>query len=466
MITINDEGPATSVPTSHQERTVTSQSDPPFQAPLPDPAALRRVQRRVVASILLVQALFAPVFAMTGPLIALIADRMTGTPSAAGLAQAVIFCGGVLFSLPLAGLSARWGRRAGIATGYLTGAGGAVLVVVSASVPSYPLLLLGALGVGAALSAAFQARFAVTDLADGDRIGRSMGILSWSAVAGSVLGPPLAGAVERLAPGRLAEFTAPFAAVAVGLAVAGLLVLVTLRPDPLLLARSLGREQVRERRNTRAGLRTSLRDPLVRRGIAVVVTVHTAMISLMNMAPIHLSDGAATLTAIGLVIGVHSAAMYLPGPLVGYLSDRFGPYRVLVASLGVMAAAAVVLAVSPADDIVLVGIGLVLLGLGWSAGYLTGSVLVTAATRGRLRTMAQGASDFFLQLAAGLGALLAGVTAAALGYGGLAVVWLAVIVALLVGILVRRPVVPADEPPEATTPPTRSPADGMCTADR
>ncbi|WP_329108790.1 MFS transporter [Micromonospora sp. NBC_01699] len=424
----------------------------PVQHPLPDDAALRRIQRRVVGSMLLVQAVFALVFAMTGPIVSLIAEDMTGSTREAGFAQALILCGGVLFSLPLAALSTKRGRRAGISTGYLTGAGGAALVVVSASVASYPLLLVGAVGVGAALSAGFQARFAVTDLADNDRIGRSMGILSWSSIAGSVVGPPLAGGVEQLGAGRLAEFTAPFAAVAVGLAVAGLLVLVTLRPDPLLLARSMGREQVRERPNTRVALTASLRSPLIRQGIAVVVTVHTAMIALMNMAPIHLSHGAATLTSIGLVIGVHTASMYLPGPLVGYLSDRIGPYPLLVTSLGVMAMAAVVLAMSPEGHTVLVGLGLALLGAGWSAGYLAGSVLVTSAAQGQLRTMAQGAADFLVQLAAALGALLAGVIAAALGYDGLAIAWFVVIVALLIRIVTRRPAVPPAETADGTAP--------------
>ncbi|MEV4628109.1 MFS transporter [Micromonospora sp. NPDC049523] len=435
-----------------------TQPGPPVQATKADDPALRRIQRRVVVSILVVQAVFSLVFAMTGPLVSLIAERMTGSARDAGFAQALIFCGGVLFSIPLAALSAKRGRRAGISTGYLTGAAGSALVVVSASLSSYPLLLVGAVGVGAALSAGFQARFAVTDLADSNRIGRSMGILSWSAIAGSVVGPPLAGGVEQLGAGRLAEFTAPFAAVAVGLALAGLLVLVTLRPDPLLLARSMGREQVRERRNTRAALGASLRNPMIRQGIAVVVTVHTAMISLMNMAPIHLSHGAATLTSIGLVIGMHSAAMYLPGPLVGYLSDRLGPYPLLVTSLGVMATAAVVLAMSPEGDTVMVGIGLTLLGAGWSAGYLAGSVLITSATEGQLRTMAQGASDFLVQLASALGALLAGVMAAALGYDGLSIFWLAVIVALLIRILTRRPGVAAG----GTT--TAAPSDPQSTA--
>ena len=411
-----------------------------------DDAALRHIQRRVVVALLAVQAVFALVFAMTGPLISLIAERMTGSAGRAGFAQGLLFSGGVLFTLPLAALSIKRGRRVGIGIGYLMGALGSGLVVTSATVSSYPLLLAGAVATGAALAAGFQARFAVTDLADADRVGRTMGMLSWSSIAGSVLGPPLSGAVENIGAGRLAEYTAPFAAVGIGLAVAGVLVLATLRPDPLLVARSLGREKVRERRNTRAALAASLRDPRTRLGIAVVVTVHTTMISLMNMAPIHLTHGAATLTAIGLVIGVHTAAMYLPGPLVGYLADRFGPFPLLVASLGVLSASAVTLALSHEGDSVVVGIGLTLLGAGWSAGYLAGSVLIVSATEGKLRTMAQGAADFLVQLASASGALLAGVMAGAWGYDGLSVAWLTVVVALLVRVILRPPARTAASP--------------------
>ncbi|MGW4129905.1 MFS transporter [Amycolatopsis japonica] len=393
----------------------------------------RTVQRRVIRSLLLVQAVFSLMFAMAGPLISLIAERLTGSAGKAGLAQAMIYCGAVLFSVPLASLSMDRGRRSGIAAGYLTGAAGAAAVVLGAVFSTYVLLLIGAVALGAALAAGAQARYAATDLASADRLGRSMGVLSWSSIAAAVLGPALTGAFAGIGRGVLPEFSGPYVAIAAGLAISGVLVFVTLRPDPLLLARSLDRETTAPPK-FRTALAAVAGDPPVRRAVLSLMIVHATMISLMNMASIHLDHGAATLATIGVVISVHTAAMFLPGPLVGYLSDRIGAHRMLLIGLALEVAAAITLAAAPAHDPFLVGLGLLLLGAGWSAGYLSGSVLLTASTRSGIRTLVQGASDFLVLLTSAGGALLAGVMVALWGYGGLSLFWGAVVAIVFVRI--------------------------------
>ncbi|AIG80379.1 Putative membrane protein [Amycolatopsis japonica] len=395
--------------------------------------SLRTVQRRVIRSLLLVQAVFSLMFAMAGPLISLIAERLTGSAGKAGLAQAMIYCGAVLFSVPLASLSMDRGRRTGIAAGYLTGAAGAAAVVLGAVFSTYVLLLVGAVALGAALAAGAQARYAATDLASADRLGRSMGVLSWSSIAAAVLGPALTGAFAGIGRGVLPEFSGPYVAIAAGLAISGMLVFVTLRPDPLLLARSLDRE-TKARPKFRTALAAVAGDPPVRRAVLSLMIVHATMISLMNMASIHLDHGAATLATIGVVISVHTAAMFLPGPLVGYLSDRIGAHRMLLIGLALEVAAAITLAATPAHDPFLVGLGLLLLGAGWSAGYLSGSVLLTASTRSGIRTLVQGAADFLVLLTSAGGALLAGVMVALWGYGGLSLFWGAVVAIVFVRI--------------------------------
>lgn len=393
----------------------------------------RTVQRRVIRSLLLVQAVFSLMFAMAGPLISLIAERLTGSAGKAGLAQAMIYCGAVVFSVPLASLSMDRGRRSGIAAGYLTGAAGAAAVVLGAVFSIYVLLLVGAVALGAALAAGAQARYAATDLASADRLGRSMGVLSWSSIAAAVLGPALTGAFAGIGRGVLPEFSGPYVAIAAGLAISGVLVFVTLRPDPLLLARSLDRE-TKARPKFRTALAAVAGDPPVRRAVLSLMIVHATMISLMNMASIHLDHGAATLATIGVVISVHTAAMFLPGPLVGYLSDRIGAHRMLLIGLALEVAAAITLAAAPAHDPFLVGLGLLLLGAGWSAGYLSGSVLLTASTRSGIRTLVQGAADFLVLLTSAGGALLAGVMVALWGYGGLSLFWGAVVAIVFVRI--------------------------------
>lgn len=400
-------------------------------------ASVGAVQHGVIRSLIIVQAVFSLVFSMTGPLISLIAENVTASTSKAGFAQAMIYCGGVLFTLPLAMLSNTRGRRVGIAAGYLAGAIGALLVVLGADLPSYPVILLGSVGIGAALAAGFQVRFAATDLAEPDRLGRSMGVLTWCSILGAVFGPSLIVVFDRIGNGRLPEFTGSYVGIAIGLAVSGVLLLLTLRPDPLLHARVITRERSTSRVRFRTALATVVRHPPARRSIVVLMIVHAAMISLMNMVSIHVHHEAGSLTAVGMIIAVHTAVMFLPGPLVGYLTDRFGPQPMLLTGLGLEVAAAVTLALAPGHDVVLVGLGLLLLGAGWSAAYLSASVLLTASTEGQTRTLAQGAADFLVQLTSAVSALLAGVIVAMWGYGGLSTGWGVVVLVLLVNVAAK-----------------------------
>ncbi|MFD1150802.1 MFS transporter [Saccharothrix hoggarensis] len=395
--------------------------------------SVRTIQRRVIWSLIVVQAVIALVFAMTGPLLTLIAERVTGSAGQAGLAQAMIYCGGMAFALPLAVLSVRLGRRAGIAAGYLGGSLGCGLVVLGAVLSSYAVILAGSVLIGGAIAAGMQARFAATDLAESGTLGRSMGVLSWSSIVGAVVGPALLGVLSGIGAGWLPEYTGPYLAIAASLALSGTLVLVLLRPDPLLLAQRLHRQKAptEKKPKFRTALAAVLRHQGARRAIIALMIVHAAMISLMNMASIHMSHGAATLGAIGLAIGVHTAAMFLPGPLVGWLTDRVGVYPVLLTGLALEAAAAVVLMLAPMDDTVLIGLGLLLLGLGWSPGYLAGSVLLTESTEGPTRTLAQGASDLLVQLTAAVGALVAGIIVTTWSYTALAAGWAVVVFALL-----------------------------------
>lgn len=70
--------------------------------------------------------------------------------------------------------------------------------------------------------------------------------------------------------------------------------------------------------------------------------------------------------------------------------------------------------------------GLFVLGLGWSAGLVAGSALLTDSVPQAARAAAQGLSDLTMNAAAGVGGALAGVIVSRLGYG-----WLNAVVACL-----------------------------------
>ena len=132
------------------------------------------------------------------------------------------------------------------------------------------------------------------------------------------------------------------------------------------------------------------------------------MVGVMVMTPVHMGHaggaGGTTLRLIGLVISVHVAGMYLFSPLVGVLADRLG--RTTAVGLGgvLLLAAAAVAGTAPPGAAGRLGVGLFLLGLGWSCGLVAGSTLVTESVDRAVRPAAQGGTDLLM----GLGAALAG----------------------------------------------------------
>jgi MFS family permease len=146
----------------------------------------------------------------------------------------------------------------------------------------------------------------------------------------------------------------------------------------------------------------------------------------MVMTPVHMGHAGGpegtTLRIIGLVISVHVAGMYLFSPLVGLFADRVGRTRtVAVGAVLLLAAAAVAGTASPGAAVQL-GIGLFLLGLGWSCGLIAGSTLVTESVPALIRPTAQGGTDLLMGLGAAVAGAIGGPLLTLGGFGLVAVV--------------------------------------------
>jgi MFS family permease len=369
----------------------------------------------------------------------LLARDVAGTDSAAGLGSTAGVLGAAVLAVPLARISDRSGRRAGLAAGYAVAVLGSLLTVVAAQIASLPLLLAGLFAFGASTACGLQARYAAADLAAPSRRGRDLSLVVWATTLGSVVGPNLAGPGADL--GRalgLPALGGAFAVSAVAFAVVAAALLLLLRPDPLLLARRLGGggNGTRPRRATGMALRAVWATPGGRLGITAVIVAHSVMVGVMVMTPVHMghaggSEGT-TLRVIGLVISVHVAGMYLFSPLVGILADRAGR-TATVAVGGVLLLTAAALAGTAAPGAALqLGAGLFLLGLGWSCCLIAGSTLVTESVGPDLRPTAQGGADLLMGLGAALAGVVGGPLLALGGFGLVAGVSAALVLPLAV----------------------------------
>jgi MFS family permease len=381
-----------------------------------DPVAL---QRRTVRVLSVSQVLGGVGVGSAIAVGGLIAEDVSGSTSLSGLSQTASVLGGAFAALPMARVMAAHGRRPGLVGGYLTALAGAVLMAAGAGWESFPLVMAGALLLGAGTATNLQARYAAADLADDRHRARALSTVVWATTVGVVLGPNLVGPGGSLAEAlSMPALAGPllFSVAAFGLA--AVVLVLALRPDPLLTARRLTGRTERPAHGSLAESLSAVRaSPPAALSVTAIAVAHTVMVSVMVMTPIHMRHEGAELEVVGLVISLHVAGMYALSPVVGLLSDRLG--RVVLLAIGNVVLLAAVLVSGTATSHGVLGVGLVLLGLGWSCALVAGSTLLSESVSVDARPAVQGAADFVMGVCGAVGGALAGVVVGLAGYGTL-----------------------------------------------
>lgn len=399
-------------------------------APAMDAAAVARIQRRTVTVLAAGQVLGGIAFGATVSLGALLAADLSGNEALSGLATASVTLGAALCAIPLARLAGRRGRRVALTLGNLLALIGIAVVISAAAARSFPLLIVGVVLIGAGNAGNLQSRFAATDLAPAARRGRDLGTVVWATTVGGVLGPLLLTPGEAVGAAlRMPPLTGSYAFSIVAQLIAFALYLAALRPDPLLLAQRLARSGDAQREHI-----DDLDRPVAARyAIFAVAGSHVVMASVMAMTPIHLAHLAPehVTLVVGTTIALHVFGMYGLSPLFGALADRWGRIATILLGQAVLAASLIVAATMP-DSQWAVLVALFLLGAGWSAATVSGAALLTESSPTPLRPRRQGLSDTIMTFSAAVGAVLAGVVLSQIGYGGLAMVALVLVVAVTV----------------------------------
>ncbi len=382
------------------------------------------VQRRTVATLVVSQALGGLGMSIGIAVAALLAEDVSGSEKLAGLAQTMQVLGAAVASFLLAHVMGRRGRRTGLVLGYGLGAAGAALCVVAGVVRSFPLLLAGTTLLGSATASNNQSRYAATDLARPEKRARALSLVVWATTIGAVAGPNLTGYAGRT--GRalgVPTLTGPFVFAGLGMLLAGLVLTVRLRPDPLLVAReaAMARGVVTATGRSWPRVVEVVRTrPGVAAGVTALALAHAVMIAVMVMTPLHMHHGGAALEIIGVVISLHVLGMFAFAPLVGWATDRFGRPSVLSAGAVVLLVSLVLSGTAPPGASYRIATGLFLLGLGWSLCTIAASTLLSESAPLAVRTDVQGAADLVMGLTAALAGALAGVVVGTLGYGALA----------------------------------------------
>jgi MFS family permease len=365
---------------------------------------------------------------------ALLAASLSGSSAFSGMAATMSTLGAAAAAIPLATLAGKRGRSPALATGAIGAAVGALLCIVAAVVAFFPLLLLGLALIGVGTAVNLQSRFAATDLSLPTSRGRDLSIVVWATTIGAVSGPNLIAPGDDLGVALgLPPLSGAFLFTIAAQALAAVLYVVGLRPDPLLIAAELGRTApVVPGAGAASGNRVG-----VRVGMVSISLSHATMVAVMAMTPVHLTEHGATLAIVGFTISLHVGGMYALAPVFGVLSDRLGRVPTILLGQALLAASLTMTSLG-AEQEGWVMAGLVFLGLGWSASTVAGSALIAASADPAMRTRTQGRADLLMSGSGAVGGALAGVVLAVLGYGGLSAVALVLVAIVVTTLIVNR----------------------------
>jgi MFS family permease len=359
-----------------------------------------------------------PVIVLLG---GIIGSHLAPTPALSTLPVSIMVVGVALFVIP-ASLLMKWvGRRAGFAFGSIMAAFGSLLAFYAVSASSFFLFCLAALLFGGNGAFIQQYRFSAAESVSPEYSSRAVSFVLIGGIAAGILGPMIATRSLVLLP--QIEYGGPFLVLA-GINVAVALLLSFLRPVAHI-------ETVETEKQGRS-LSKIITQPVYLSALLSAMAAYGVMTFIMTATPLHLHHGHQfSLDQTAWVIQSHVVAMYLPSLFSGFLIERFGYLRVMMAGL---------LCLSASAATGLAGIelfhfwgSLVLLGVGWNFLFVGATVLLTHTYSANERFKAQAANDFSVFAVQSGASLSAGTV---LFYAGWNVMLLATMPVLLLVFLV------------------------------
>lgn len=405
------------------------QTAPPIASPAP---LGDQVRRRLVTTLFASESLSSAAQIASFTLMSIVAVELSGRDSAAGIPSTLNLLGQAAAAYPIGWLMDRAGRRAGLVTGYLAAALGAVAAAFAIGAGSFLGFCLGIGLYGMGRAAGLQARFASAEIHAPAQRAKAIGLVVFAGTVGAVGGPLLVAPSSALAVRwGWSDLAGPFAVAALLFYVAMMLAFFLLRPDPMTVGKMLARAADGGAAPPPARpLRAILALPKVQLALAAMIAGQLVMTTLMVITPLYMSRHGYDKQAISWVIMAHTLGMFGLSGATGWLIDRMGRLPVVWGGASMLAVSALLM-LSGSGALWLLFGALFLLGLGWNWCFIGGSSLLSDALATGERGRVQGAGDTLVALASGTGSLSTGSLFAAGGMALVSAAGLAVCLALM-----------------------------------
>ena len=335
-----------------------------------------------------------------GPTMVLLLGGIIGTtiapaPSLATLPISLLIVGVALFSIPASMIMRKVGRKRGFMGAALVASLAALLAAYAISISDFFLFCLATLFIGSNGAFVQQYRFAASESVQSNYAARAVSVVLFGGILAGFLGPEVARLTQDILPAGL--YTGSFVALAL---IYALVIIIVGFMDKIIPGEA---EIIGEERP----LKAIVVQPTYMVAVLAGVVSYGVMSFIMTATPVqlHQLDGY-TLDATAFVIQSHILAMYMPSLFTGFLLERLGLLRVMLA--GVLSLVASVLLSLTVHEYMGYWGALVLLGLGWNFLFVGGTVLLTRSYLPPERFKAQAINDFTVFGTQALASLSAG----------------------------------------------------------
>lgn len=349
----------------------------------------------------------------------IIGADLAPNPSLATLPASLGIVSMAIMSIPGALLMRRIGRKRGFMLATLIAASGALLAAFAITQSSFLLFCVAAILIGQNGAFVLQYRFAAAESVEPNHTGRAISFVLLGGILAGYLGPEVAQRTQSWLDAGL--YTGSFVALAIlyGIAIFVMTFLRDVRA-PKVIGEVAGRP-----------LLQIARQPSFLVAVLAGVVSYGLMNFVMTATPLHMHETGFTLANTAWVIQSHIVAMYLPSLVTGFLVERLGTLRIMLAGALLMLGCNLIAILGV--DLLNYWTSLVLLGLGWNLLFVGGTVLLTTTYRPEERFKTQASNDFTIFIMQAVSSFSAG--AALTSAGWININWFALSVLLVAGIV-------------------------------
>lgn len=404
-----------------------------------------RAVTRVTLALMLAQSLASGAYSSAVAVNQLAMVEMMNNRTWAGVPTAIVLLGSSIMAYIAGKLVGQIGRRYTLTLGGLFGFVGAMIAGVGVATQQVWVFAFGLFVLGWGRAILEQSRYAAVEVNPPDRRARALSYVVWGATIGAVGAPLIAPFADDLGVSYdLHRYSGPLFATAFFYIAAAIVLFLLLSIDWKSLVERVSSQSDEGAKpkvvtSNRSFIDTFRFDSGARAATVAMACGQASMALMMSCVSIYMKDHNHTLGEVSAVISTHTLGMFAFSPLVGQLADRFGRRPVIVAGVLILISGCVIVPLSIQTPII--ALGEFLVGLGWSACYVSGSTLLTDVLGKAERARLQGANDSVVQISTAIGSLSSGPLLAFLGIVPLAFVGMVVALTPLLFVL-RAPTAP------------------------